>query len=532
MAVNAASREAGVRPGQRLADARALVPDLLTAHAEPDIDLDLLETLASWCERYTPWVAVDPLGGALVDSRLPMDATTQSVDRGPTATFGGDGGLFLDVTGCGHLFGPDTEGERAMLADLTGRLARHGFAGRAAIADTPGAAWALARFAERQGALLSPVGGHRALIASLPVEALRLDAATAETLRRLGLRLIGDLLPMPRAPLTRRFGDLLVRRLDEALGSAAEPIQPRVPAPAFRTRLAFAEPVGRAEDIAAATSRLLAALCGQFEKAGVGARRLDLALFRVDGSVRRTDIGTGQPSRDDRHLMKLFEEPLSRLDAGFGVELMMLSAMVVESFEAAQASMPMASGMGAAELATLPGFAAAQAGPVARHEDQRVVQLVDRLAQLLGAGNVVRLSPRASHLPERAVATSPAGLPAAAPGSWARVAALKGTRPTRLFACPEPIDVTAPVPDDPPMLFRWRDLAHRVVRAEGPERLVNEWWRDAPTPGDVQRNPVARDYYRIEDEDGRRFWIYRDGPFNAAADTGVTARWYLHGLCA
>ncbi|QQS15198.1 MAG: DNA polymerase Y family protein [Rhodospirillales bacterium] len=532
-AVNPPAREAGLRPAQRLADARALVPDLVTTHADPAADLHLLETLAGWCERYTPWVAIDPLGGALVDSGIARDPLAAAVDDAATATFGGDAGLFLDVTGCGHLFGAGIEGERAMLADLTTRLAKHGFTARAAMADTPGAAWALARFAERQADLLSPPAAHRGLVSALPVEALRLDAAAAETLRRLGLRRAGDLYGLPRAPLARRFGEGLARRLDQALGLLDEPIQPRVPAPAFRTRLAFVEPVGRPEDIAAAASRLLAALCGQFEKAGVGARRLEIRLFRVDGTVDRAAIGTGRPSRDNPHLMKLFEEPLSTLDPGFGVELMMLSAAVVEPFVPEQAAMPVAAATvaaaargGAFDLADAPAAGARDV------DDGAVTRLVDRLAQRVGAGNVVRLAPAASHLPERAVALVAAGRPAARPGTWARVAGLKGARPTRLLSRPEPIDVTAPVPDDPPLLFRWRGAARRVARAEGPERLVDEWWRDAASADEARAAPAARDYYRVEDDDGHRFWVYRDGPFNRIAGTGATARWYLHGFCA
>lgn len=525
VAVNEHARTAGIRAGQRLADARTLVPDLTTAHAEPEADLKLLETLAGWCERYTPWVAIDPLGGALVDSGFEMDEAAQIVDRMATATFGGDGGLMLDVTGCGHLFGPGIEGERALLADLTARLARHGFTVRAAMADTAGAAWALARFAERQKDLLAPGAGHRTLLSALPIEALRLDATTAETLRRLGLRRIGDLLPMPRAPLAQRFGDLLVRRLDQALGSAAETIQPRLPAPAFRTRLAFAEPIGRAEDIAAATSRLLAALCGQFEKAGVGARRLELSLFRVDGSIERTSIGTGRPSRDNTHLMKLFQEPLATLDAGFGVELMMLSAAEVEPFDAEQVALATAVG-GEVMAAQTSGNLATPRG-----EDTTVVQLVDRLTQRLGTASVVRLAPRASHLPERAVIALPVSKPAVRPGIWAKVASYKGPRPTRLLTRPEPIQTTAQLPDDPPRQFNWRGTLHRLKRIEGPERLVDEWWQETVPTDQVETAPSGRDYYRVEDEDGQRFWLYRDGPVNIPA-TPPASRWYVHGFCA
>jgi protein ImuB len=420
------------------------------------------------------------------------------------------------VTGCTHLFGEGEAGERALLADLVTRLARRDLSCRAAMADTAGAAWALARFAERQADLYCPARGQRDALGSLPVEGLRLDAPILETFLKLGLRRIGDLYPMPRAPLARRFGDQPLTRLDQALGTLAEPIEPcRIP-PAFRTRLAFAEPIGRAEDIAAATSRLLAALCRQFEQAGVGARQLEIALYRVDGSVDRTAIGTSRPNRDNPKLMKLFEERLGELDPGFGVELMILAAPEVEAWNGTQDALP---------DQNAPGVASGVDG---------TIDLADRLALRLGAGNVVRLLSRDSHLPERVqVAAAVSSKPAAA-GAWRRVASLKGARPTRLLQRPEPVEVTAFVPDDPPSVFHWRRHAHRIVRADGPERIANEWWRPRsdgthPPAGTL---PPVRDYYRVEDDDGGRFWLFRDGPYQLAANGQPTARWFLHGFCA
>ena len=507
-AVNGHARDAGLRPSMRLADARALVPDLMTAAAEPQADRRLVEAIANWCDRYTPWVAIDPLGAALAED---------GVDACGTGGFGGDAGLLLDVTGCAHLFGSGEAGERALLADLTERLSRHDLACRAAMADTAGAAWALARFAERQADLFCPPRGHRDALAGLPVEGLRLETAVIETFRKLGLRRIGDLYPMPRAPLVRRFGTAPLERLDQALGTTAEPIEPRRPAPAFRTRMAFVEPIGRPEDIAAATSRLLAALCRQFEGAGVGARRLEIALYRVDGSVDRTAVGTSRPNRDNPRLMKLFEEKLGELDPGFGVELMILAAPEVETWSGAQDALPDT----AAGLATDP------------RAEEATVDLADRLALRLGADNVVRLLPRPSHLPERVQAVAGAAQAAAA-GLWRRIADLKGARPTRLLQRPEPVDVTAFVPDDPPSVFHWRRHAHRIVRAEGPERIADEWWRPRPDGSRPPANsePPFRDYYRVEDDDGVRFWLFRDGPYRAAEDGRPAARWFLHGFCA
>ena len=500
-ALNPHARAAGLRVHMRLADARTLVPDLVTTAGEPQADRDLIEAIAGWCDRYTPWVAVDPLGAALAG-----EEATQVCSAGG---FGGDAGLLLDVTGCGHLYGQGEAGERALLADLVERLARHDFTCRAAMADTAGAAWALARHAENQADLFCPRNGQREALAPLPVNGLRLAPPTLETFLKLGLRRIGDLYPMPRAPLSRRFGDRPLARLDQALGRVDEPIEPRRPPPVFRSRISFAEPIGRAEDIAAATSRLLAALCKQFEMASVGARKLEIALYRVDGSVDRTTIGTSRPNRDNPKLMKLFGEKLGELDPGFGVELMILSAPEVEEWTGAQDALP-------------------ETGTPAKsswHEDG-TIDLADRLAIRLGAENVIRLMPRDSHLPERVQAAAPLATPVPE-GAWARLASMKGVRPTRLLQRPEQVNVTALLPDDPPRQFQWHRHTHRIVSVEGPERIADEWWRPRPTGKTMPANivPPVRDYYRVEDDDGGRFWLFRDGSLN-------TAKWYLHGLCA
>jgi protein ImuB len=489
----------------RLADARALVPDLVTTAVEPQADRRLIETLANWCDRYTPWVAIDPLGSAIAE---------EGMEACSAGGFGGDAGLLLDVSGCGHLFGKDEAGERALLADLVERLAKHDFTCRAAMANTAGAAWALARYAERQADLFCPHNGQRAALATLPVDGLRLDTPILETFLKLGLRRIGDLYPLPRAPLARRFGDLPLTRLDQALGALDEPIEPRRPPPAFRTRLAFVEPIGRPEDIAAATSRLLAALCKQFEQASVGARKLEIALYRVDGSVDRTSIGTSRPNRDNPKLMKLFEEKLGELDPGFGVELMILAAPEVESWTGAQDGLPETDAL---------------AQPLG---EDGTIDLGDRLALRLGQENVVRLAPRDSHLPERVQTTAPLSSPVPE-GAWARLAAMKGARPTRLLQRPEPVDVLALLPDDPPRQFQWRRHAYKVVKVEGPERLADEWWRPRSNGRVMPANiiPPVRDYYRVEDDDGGRFWLFRDGPHNASAGGGTT-KWFLHGFYA
>ena len=500
-ALNPQARAAGLRVHMRLADAHALLPDLVTTPAAPDADRALIEQLAGWCDRYTPWVAIDPLGAALAEP-----AAVQVCSVGG---FGGDAGLLLDVTGCSHLFGDGAGGERALMSDLVQRLAGYDFTCRAAMADTAGAAWALARYGGKPADLYCAAGGQREALAGLPVDGLRLDPPILETFLKLGLRRIGDLYALPRAPLQRRFGDQPLLRLDQALGRTAESIEPRRPAPAFRSRLAFAEPIGRAEDIAVATDRLTTALCAQLEKAGVGARKLELAFYRVDGSVERVSIGTSRPNRESPRLMKLFGEKLGGIDPGFGIELMILGAPDVEEWTGAQDALP--------ELGTAAGSSWKEDG---------TIDLADRLALRLGAENVVRLSPHDSHLPDRVQVSVPVS--AAVPGGvWKRLASMKGVRPLRLLQRPEQIDVIALVPDEPPRQFLWRRHAHRLVKVEGPERIADEWWLPRSNGRIMPANivPPVRDYYRVEDNEGGRFWLFRDGPLNGG-------RWFLHGFCA
>ncbi len=480
MAANASAEAAGIVPGQALADARALEPGLRTADADPSAEAAGLAALADWCTRYTPWAAAGEHDG------------------------GGAGGIFLDITGCAHLFG----GEAAILADLAGRLAALGIAARAAAASSAGAAWAAARFAPA-ARLLIPAGGERLALADLPVAALRLPAETAGGLMRLGLCRIGDLYALPRGPLARRFGTLVGRRLDQALGRLDEPISPRRPVEPWRLQLAFAEPILRREDIAAGTEQLTAVLCRRLAEEMKGARRLALALYRTDGSCQYLEIGTSRPVRETRHLMRLFAEKLDALDGtldpgldpglGLGLDLMALSAPVVEPLAASQIEI-----LPAADAAATPDLAA----------------LVDRLENRLGTGEVRRLAPAASHLPERAQRPAPALAAAGEAGSgWRKCR----PRPLRLFTRPQPVDAVAPVPDDPPLLFRWRQELHRIRRADGPERIAGEWWRD-----DRPSEAEVRDYYRVEDERGRRFWLYREGLYSPAR----APRWFLHGLFA
>ena len=493
-AADLAARAAGIAPGLTLADARALVPDLKVTDADPQADIQALAALADWCGRYTPYAAVDGSGGE-------------------------GGGLWLDITGCAHLFG----GEAALLEDARARLARFGFIARAVVADTPGAAWAVARTAAGESTQIIAPDGARQALAELPVVGLRLPAETVAALERLGLACIGDLYQLPRAPLVARFGDALLRRLDQALGRAREPLSPRIPAPPYHSRLVFAEPIGRSEDVAAATHRLLEKLMPQLARERRGARRLELALYLVDGRVIRAAIGTSRATRDVDHLFKLFTHHLPGLDLGFGAEVMTLAASVTNPLVAAQ--------LGFDDLGA--GAAAGGGEPLAE-----LGQLLDRLSNRLGAANVVCLAPRASYVPERAVTPRPPLAPAAKQAQAAAGGAGAGTwpmaraRPVCLFLRPEPVEVMAPLPDDPPVLFRWRHRVRRVAMADGPERIAPEWWlTDAPEGG--AQTALSRDYYWVEDGEGRRFWLFREGlyPPRAAADA-PPPRWYVHGIFA
>lgn len=477
-AVNRAAALAGLAPGQTLADARAMEPGVRVAPADPEADARLLDRIAEDCGRFTPWVGIDPPDG-----------------------------LFLDITGCAHLFG----GESGLRTAVLGRLARLGFAARASVADTAGAAWAVARFgAAARAESIIPPGGARAALAPLPVAALRIGLAEAQGLVRLGLRRIGDLYALPRAGLGARFDQAVLRRLDQALGLLDEPITPRRPVAAHAVRLDFPEPAAGREGLEQAVGRLVDRLCAHLEAAGRGARRLELVGYRCDGAVSRLAIGTSRASRDRPALKRLFAEALDRFDLSPGLDVLVLEAPSVEPLDAMQTGFE--GGVGG-----LDSSGAAELGA-----------LIDRLELRLGAGRVIRLAPRDSHWPERAMAPAapfappanpphPANRPAVPPGAAAR--------PVRLLPRPEPIEATAPVPDDPPLLFRWRGGVHRIGRAEGPERLAPEWWLDPMRDTDAED---LRDYYRLEDRDGRRFWVFRAGLWRP----GWTPRWFLHGFFA
>jgi protein ImuB len=449
-----------------LAEARARFPLLEVAHEDVAADAALLAAAAEHCRRWTPLVATDSSGG-----------------------------IFLDITGCTHLFG----GEAELGRDLRARLTRQGFHVRVAIASTPGTAWALARFGMEA---IVPAGSERKTLAKLPIAALRLEDETVAALARVGLKKIADLYELPRAPLAARFGKTLLERFDSALGLLEEPLSPRLEVAPYMAERPFAEPIGREEDVLGAVACLAQKLSVMLERRGEGARRLDLSLFRADGAVFAVTAATSRATHNAKAIADLFSTRLDVLrddiDPGFGFDLVRLSVLAADRIDSAQSDL---------------------AGP---DHAEELARLVDHLGARLGPSRIVRQESHQSHLPERAVLHAAAnGIGAAA---W-KIAEPETSpeRPLRLLLKPEPVEeVVAVVPDGPPARFRWRRVLHEIVRAEGPERIADEWWRTA-------ESRPTRDYYRVEDREGRRFWLFREGLFGREH---VAPRWFLHGTFA
>ncbi len=533
---------AGIYLHQPLADALAVYPKLICADAAPDVVEGALAALTAWAQRYSPATAPAPPDG-----------------------------LWLDITGCAHLWG----GEERLAEDLIARLEARGVPARAAIAPTFGAAYALAHHARRsliipphptplppgemgqvesvEAASLLPSAsacgcGHLklqsrqgeiarekdrmrgsyndnlvAMLSPLPVERLRISEETASVLRKLGLSTIGDVQKQPRAGLARRFPDLLPQ-LDKAIGLAPEAIAFLQPPTPWVERMRFADPIAAPEDLERATLTLLYGLCARLQAKRQGGKLFEASFFRSDGGVEIQTVKTALPVRDAARIFRLFREKLGLVDPGFGVDVVALAAAQVEPLEAQQANI----------LRKVKSAACA--------EDLAV--LIDALENRLGEGRVYRLGQRESYIPERAVKRMPVipetpqalsgiskhskrpqrkdpGYRQTGSGMMAEWPDME--RPIRLFLLPQPIDVTAAIPDAPPALFRWRKVVHRVVRAEGPERIAPEWWRD-----DGGEEEPVRDYYRVESEHGMRFWVFREGLYGGER----LPRWYLQGVFA
>ena len=465
----------GVRIGQALTDARAIFPALLTQQADARRDRSALLRLARWCGRY-----------------------------GPNRNIDGADGIWIDITGVAHLYG----GEAALLDDIAARLRRFSLTTRLGLADTPGAAHALARFASSSPAVAGEAKAGAAL-ARLPVEALRLAPDMVLLLKRLGLKRIGDLYHLPRAALQRRFRsakgvEAVLTRLDQALGVRAEPCRPLIEPPALYVQRSWPDPLITSGQLEAETARLSEDLCAHLDARGLGARRLALSLYRSDGSLAEARAGLSVPSWSSEHITDLLIEKLAMLDVGFGVDVMVLSAVQVEKRCIVQEAL------------------AKRLNSDARADR---AQLVDRLTNRLGQVRVSRLALRNSHIPERAEVRVPAlGLSderVSAECIWPPSAG--PTPPPLLLPSPEPIRVVAEVPEGPPASFTWRRVERRILRAEGPQRIAPEWWDEIQS-----KKSGTRDYYRIEDEGGAGYWVYREGLYGRGEEE--MPRWFLHGI--
>ncbi len=476
VALNRRAQESGLVIGDLLSNARSKVHDLQTRDWNAAADAEALQKLALWAVRFTPTVACwDEASGA--------------------------DGLFLDIEGCAHLFG----GEAALLAELETRLRLFGLAPRLAIADTAGASWAVARYGNAQRAIVPP-GEERQALEQLPIAALRLSDGAQSLMRRLGFKRIGQVMDQPRAPFAARFESEYLRRLDQALGDYPEPLTPVIRPPIYRAHASFVEPIFTEEHVMVATRHLLETLQKDLVSGDAGARLLSLLLFRVDGGVQTLRLGLAAPSRDPDHIVRLIGLRLARLNdelsAEFGYEAAAVHVLVAEPFAAQQVTLAMDGERPPAEALS---------------------SLIDRLQQHLGEAAVYQLHPHESYLPERSEKAGPVKLGKDKPVPLAAdVEANRPTapRPLLLLSEPEAAEVTALLPDGPPRRFRWRGMIHTVAEAQGPERITPEWWR--------RTTDAERDYYVVEDTDGHRYWLYRDGLYGG----GDAPRWFVHGTFA
>jgi protein ImuB len=455
-AVNSKAQAKGVYVGMVVADCKAIVPDLQVFDYDPEQPKKLLNALAEWFIRYAPLVSVD----------LPD-------------------GLVLDVSGCTHLWG----GEEPYLHDIQHRLSSFGYSSQTAIADTVGAAWAVSRF-DTAAPIIEPNKQTQAL-SPLPSAALRIDDPLVDKLEKLGLNTIGSFMTMPRTALRRRFGQQLLTQLDRALGYEMEIIEPVVPMTPYQERLPSLEPIRTAIGIEIALKNLLEALCERLNKESNGLRKCELRCYRIDGNIQKIDIGTNRPSRNPGHLFKLFENRIAQIEPDLGIELFVLEASVVEELHSTQDAL----------------WAVASANETA------IAELLDRLAGKTGAGSIHRYLPEEHYWPERSI-KSTASLTEKATTAWRTDL----PRPLHIMPVPEQIQVSVPIPDYPPMLFIYKHKRHNIKKADGPERIEQEWWLQAG---------LYRDYYCVEDEQGARYWIFRSGDY----DSG-DVKWFIHGFFA
>ncbi len=456
-AVDRKATALGLAIGQPLANARAMLPELRVVAANDPADLKFLTRIADWCDRFTPFVALD-----------------------------GSRRLLLDVTGVTHLFG----GEQAMLDRIRKSLLVQGFALRGAVAGTAVAARALARY--HDGAVVA-CGQEEQAMKPLPIEALNLGAVATHACRRAGLKTVGQVAARKRSELVARLGADMLAILDEAFGESAKPITPRKLPPDYWQEQNFAEPVATDDVIRATLKSLSIALTKILERQGQAARRLEAVFFRADGAVRRISIETGAPTRDPAIIDRLFHEKLAMLsdplDPGFGFDLIRLCANRIEA---------------------VPSDAIAFEST--QRDEKEISFLIDRLAARFGGDRILAFRPHDTHIPEEAWISVPAQQVQPSKLSWTKIRKAKDAprRPLRLFVRSEPVDFAGE------QHFTWRKMQRSVAHREGPERIAMEWWQHE-TP------QAARDYFRVEDDKGRRYWLYRND---------ATSQWFLHGVFA
>jgi protein ImuB len=432
-----------------------LLPDLELLTYDPKQAPLLLNALAEWCMRYTPVVAVDASDG-----------------------------LFLDASGCTHLWG----GEKEYLDDIYKRISGFGYTIHIAMADTAGAAWALSHFGNTHLALPEQ---QAQVLESLPSAALRIEDVTQKRLEKLGLYTIGSFMRMPRSALFRRFGQNLLKRLDQALGSELEFLEPVRPLAAYQERLPCMEPIRTAAGIEVALKNLLDTLCARLLRENKGLRQCEFIGLRMDSNVQKISVGTNRPSRNANHLFKLFEHKIQTIEPDLGIELFILEAPVVEDLTSSQDAL----------------------WQVSAASEAAVAELLDRLAGKTGTASIHRYLPAEHYWPEHSMKEAESlAEPAITP--WRNDL----LRPSHLLAQPERIEVSVLLPDYPPLLFIYKGIRHTVKKADGPERIEQEWW--------LQQG-LYRDYYCVEDEYGARYWLFRLGEYDRD-----DVKWFLHGFFA
>lgn len=456
-AMNALAQTQGIYIGITVADAKAIFPSLIVLDDKPGLAGKLLRKIAEWCIRFTPFAAIDPPDG-----------------------------LILDATGCSHIWG----GDELYLKEIIQRLQNRGYTIKAAMADTIGCAWAVARYAKNSFIIDS--GKNAEALLSLPAEALRLETETTELLYKLGLRHIHHFINMPTSVLRRRFGKPFIMRLNQALGYEEEIIQPVQPIEPYQERLQSLEPIATATGIEIALKQLLDTICTRLQREQKGLRKANFKCYRIDGKMIQIDIGTNRPSTNVNHLFKLFELKIPLIEPDLGIELFILEAPRVEDCLPVQEKLW---------------------DTTSHLYVNAIAELLDRIEGKIGVGKIHRYLPDEHYWPERSVKPA-ASIDEKATILWKT----DRPRPLQLLSKPELIHVTAPIPDYPPMLFRYKGRLHKIIKADGPERIEQEWW--------LQQGQ-HRDYYTVEDEEGNRYWLFRSGHY-----TDTNYQWFIHGFFA